>query len=139
MGFRAVAQVQALKENRDVAGLIAVLCDESRSGPERRCAAASLGELRSRRAVAPLVSMLDDDVVCLYAVRALGAIGDPIAAAPLAELYSVAWNRGVRKTAEKTLNQLYERHPRAVRDILEEYERRQARAQSRRRSRSRKK
>lgn len=135
MGFREVAQVEALKAGRNVPALVAVLCDEERSGPERRCAAASLGELRSRRAVEPLVSVLDDDAVCVQAARALAAIGDPVAAAPLAELYAVASNRGVKKVAEKALKKLYDSHPQAVRDILEDYERRRAREQARRRKR----
>jgi HEAT repeat protein len=135
MGIRAVAGVEAMRANADVAGLIAVLCDESRSGPERRCAAASLGQLRSRRAVEALVSVLDDDAVCAQAVQALAAIGDPLAAAPLAELYAVTASRGIRKLAERALNRLYEQNPNAVRAVLERYERHQAKRNARRKKR----
>jgi HEAT repeat protein len=123
MGIRNVARVRGLALNGDVLGLIQVLSDRLRSGPERRVAAAALGDLRDKRAVEPLVSVLDDDKVCTTAVRALAAIGDPIAAAPLAELYSSTRDRTVRKEAEKALYGLNSKDPRGVRSVLESYER----------------
>lgn len=82
MGIRNMARVRGLALNGDVLGLIQVLSDRLRSGPEGRVAAAALGDLRDKRAVEPLVSVFDHDKVCATAVRALAAIGDPIAAAP---------------------------------------------------------
>jgi len=123
MGIRDVARVRGLAAEGDVEGLIVVLCDHSRSGPERRVAAAALGDQRDRRAIEPLVSVLDDMKVCPTAVRALAAIGDPIAAAPLAELFSSTGDRGVRKEAERALYRLNAKDPRGVRGVLEGYER----------------
>jgi HEAT repeat protein len=123
MGIRDMTRVRGLALDGDVRGLILVLRDRSRSGPERRVAAAALGDLHDKRAVEPLVSVLDDTKVCATAVRALAAIGDPIAAAPLAELYSSSGDRGVRKEAEKALYGLSAKDPRGVRSVLESYER----------------
>lgn len=123
MGIRDVARVRGLALEGDVQSLIAVLCDHLRSGSERRIAAAALGDLHERRAVEPLVSVLDDAKVCATAVRALASIGDPIAAAPLAELFSSTEDRTVRKEAERALYRLNEKDPAGVRSVLEGYER----------------
>jgi HEAT repeat protein len=106
----------------DVEGLVAVLRDESRSGPERRYAAAALGNLHARQAVAPLVSVMDDTEVCDTVIQSLVAIGDPIAAAPLAELFASTDDRWFRNTAKRALHLLYEKDPRGVRQVLEDYE-----------------
>jgi HEAT repeat protein len=123
MGIRDMARVRSLLLEGDVGGLISVLTDESRSGPERRFAAAALGDLRLRQAIEPLVSVLDDKKVCEAAVQALVSIGDPIAAAPLAELFASAEDRVLRKIAERALYLLNEKDPREVRRVLERYER----------------
>jgi HEAT repeat protein len=116
-------RVRSLQAVGDVPGLITVLCDESRSGPERRYAAAALGELRDKRAVGPLVSALENPDVREIAVKALVSIGDPVAAAPLAELYASADDRMLRRLAEKALHKLYDKDPKRVRSVLENYER----------------
>lgn len=116
-------RVRSLQAKGDVPALISVLGDESKSGPERRYAAAILGELQDRRAVKPLVSALENPVVRETAVKALVEIGDPIAAAPLAELYASADDRALRKLAEKSLHLLYKKDPHRVRSVLEKYER----------------
>ena len=64
--------------------------------------------------------------VCLTAVRALVAIGDPIAAAPLAELFSSTDDRGIRKEAERALYSLNKKDASGVREVLENYERSRA-------------
>ena len=122
MGIRDMARVRSLMLERDVAGLISVLCDKSRPGPERRLAAAALGGLHVKQAVEPLVVVLDDAKVCEAAIQALVSIGDPIAAAPLAELFSSAEDRVLRKTAERALYRLNEKDPAGVRSVLEGYE-----------------
>jgi len=123
MGIRDMARVRSLMLERDVQGLVSVLCDESRPGPERRFAAAALGDLHVTQAVGPLVSVLDDAKVCEAAIQALVSIGDPIAAAPLAELFASAEDRVLRKTAERALFRLNEKDPRRVRSVLEGFER----------------
>ena len=58
--------------------------------------------------------------VCVTAMRALVAIGDPIAAAPLAELYSSTDDRGIRKEAERALYLLDKKDARGVRGSARE-------------------
>lgn len=123
MGIRDVGRVRDLASQGDVEGLIAVLLDDERSAVERRVAAAALGDLRDRRALEPLVSVLEDSKVCVTAIRALALIGDPVAAAPLAELFSWTDERAIRKEAERALYKLNARDPRGVRTVLESYER----------------
>jgi HEAT repeat protein len=122
MGIRDMARVRTLMLEKDVQGLVGVLCDESRPGPERRFAAAALGDLKAGQAIEPLVSVLDDKQVCEAAIQALVSIGDPIAAAPLAEVFASAEDRVVRKTAERALYRLNEKDPNGVRRVLESYE-----------------
>ncbi len=122
MGIREMAHVRSLMLEGNVEGLLGVLRDESRSGPERRYAAAALGDLHVKRAVGPLVSVLDDTRVCEAAIQALVTIGDPIAAAPLAELFSSPGDRWLRKTAERALYRLYDKNPSGVRSVLEAHE-----------------
>lgn len=127
MGIRDVARVRGMASEGDVLGLIEVLSDRARSGAERRVAAAALGNLGDRRALEPLVSSLDDAGVCATAVHALACLGDPIAAAPLAELFSSTGDRGIRREAERALYRLNARDPGGVRSVLEGYERAKAR------------
>lgn len=127
MGIRDVTHVRRLAYERDVAGLIDVLCDHARSGPERRVAATALGSIGDRRALEPLVSSLDDPKTCATAVHALAALGDPIAAAPLAELFASTGDRGLRREAERALYRLNVKDPGGVRRVLEGYERAKAR------------
>jgi len=131
VGIRDMARVRSLMQEGDVQGLVRLLCDQSRPGPERRFAAAALGELHTRQAVEPLVSVLDDKAVCEAAIQALVSIGDPIAAAPLAELYASADDRVLLKTAERALYRLNQKDSSGVRRALESYERSKKR-QSRR-------
>ncbi len=127
MGIREMARVRSLMLEGNVAGLLKVLSDESRPSPERRYAAAALGDLHIKRAIGPLVAVLDDTRVCEAAIQALVAIGDPVAAAPLAEFFTSADDRVLRKTAERALHQLYKKNPGGVRRVLEGYERNRGR------------
>jgi HEAT repeat protein len=119
MGIQDMAVLRSLMLGRDVQGLIDVLRDESRPCPERRFAAAALGNLRAAEAVKSLVSVLNDAKVCEAAVQALVSIGDSTAAAPLAELCASADDLLVRKMAERALHRLCEEDPRGARRVLE--------------------
>jgi HEAT repeat protein len=123
MGVQDMAYLRSLMVNGDVQSLISALRDESRSCPERRFAAAALGDLHAGQAIEPLVSVLQDKVVCEAAIQALVSIGDPIAAAPLAEIYASADDRVLRKNAERALCCLNEKDPNGVRRVLASYER----------------
>jgi HEAT repeat protein len=133
MGIRDMTQVHEMKVRGDILGLIRVLVDSEMSAPARRFSAAALGELRDRRAVEPLVSVLDDSDLCAEAIEALGTIGDPLAAAPLVELMYAPPNRAIKKTAEHALKKLNARDPQGVRKVLERYDRHVARGRNRQR------
>ena len=128
MGIREMARVRSLMLEGNADGLVEVLSDESRPSPERRYAAA-LGDLHVKRAIGPLVAVLDDTRVCEAAIQALVAIGDPVAAAPLAEFFTSADDRVLRKTAERALHRLYKKNPAGVRSVLEDYERNRGRGE----------
>jgi len=139
MGIKDMSRLQELKQRRDIGGLLATLEDEERSGTERRFAAAALGDLQARRAVVPLVAVLDDPDLWQHAMQALVKIGDPAAAAPLVELMYTTTDRFTRKKVRKALKQLHDKDPDEVRAVLDAYEevrgRREARRESRRRRR----
>jgi HEAT repeat protein len=68
----------------------------------------SLGELRERNAVEPLLSLLtetDSDTIQQSIIRALGRIGDPSAAPPLQQFFN-AESRHVRLRAREVYEQL---------------------------------
>ena len=83
-----------------------------------RAAADSLKKLRDRRAVEPLVRLLNEEteyatVQREFAVQILGVLGDPSAIPTIAKALRDR-NKGIRKSARKSLQQFVLTHPDAI-------------------------
>jgi HEAT repeat protein len=88
MGFYGFPDIDKMKADRDVKGLIKALGFEKKNSNHmfvRTGAAQALGELAETRALKPLIAMLKDrqDYVINAAAQALGGIGDARAVKPL--------------------------------------------------------
>jgi ATP-dependent DNA helicase DinG len=97
------ARVHALGESSSaehVPELIRALDDDN--GNVRRLAASALGKLRARAAVESLLALLQrkkGPQVRLYAIKALGKIGDPRARQLLERIHADAWEIGYNRVA----------------------------------------
>ena len=81
--LRVSEDEKRLHEEKDVAGLRTILMDTRRPGPERRYAAAALGDIGDAAAVPDLIAVLPDLEVRGLAAESLGVLGDLRAAGPL--------------------------------------------------------
>jgi hypothetical protein len=101
--LEALIQLHAL----DLTKLLACLKDKNE--PVRKAAAAELGALGDRRAVEPLVALVENDMhasVQKAAAEALGRLGDGRSAGALLFLLFNSNDENVRKIAEEALHQV---------------------------------
>jgi HEAT repeat protein len=107
-----VASAHAARDASDVESLLTTLAGTDLMG--RRLAALALGDLRSARAVVPLIRCLHakDEPLRNAALKALGSIGDRGAVDAVFEAAVTDESFGVRATAAQTLARLED--PRAV-------------------------
>lgn len=108
----------ALKDEHFVPEVVALFDDSANDDPRvRRYLAVALGRIGDRRAVGPLLKVLEkpeaDPETLIYSVWALGAIGDPRAAASLIKLSS-SEDAGVRKAVVHSLGALPSAETRAA-------------------------
>ncbi len=102
------------RERGDVDFLLSLLTDTHRLG--RLAAAQDLGELRSKRAVGPLVRCLQaaDEGLQVSALKALAKIGDRSVVPEVFEVATGEDSFGVRATAAETLGRLDDRRAASV-------------------------
>jgi HEAT repeat protein len=107
-----VVAVHAARDAGDIDSLLGMLTGTSLMG--RRSAALALGDLGSRRAVAPLIRCLaaKDELLRNAALKALASIGDRTAVDAVFEVAVADDSFGVRTSAAQTLARLED--PRAV-------------------------
>jgi HEAT repeat protein len=113
MASSAEPDIDKLKANRDVKGLIKALGYKKHSGQYRDHeirwhAARALGALGDPRAARPLIKLLKDDDVNYFAIDALEELGDTRAFKPvLAILKDAHWRPSIRIEAARMLGRLY--------------------------------
>jgi len=100
----------ALKDERFVPEIVALFDESANDDPRvRRYLAVALGRIGDRRAVAPLLKVLEkpdaDPETLVYSVWALGSIGDPQAVPSLLKL-ATSEDAGVRKAVVHALGAL---------------------------------
>ncbi len=105
---RAAESLGKVGEASVVQTLMDTLSNRQEDREVRTRAAQALGELRATEAVQTLVSVLNDPVwhIRYHAMVALGKIGDPAAAEPLAESARYDPDQDNRNTARQVLEQL---------------------------------
>jgi hypothetical protein len=103
-------EVRRLRRQRDVDGLIRVATDKHRANRERRSAVDILGDMRERRAVDALISLLKQPGVMAVTSEALAKIGDGRAAPHLMYL-TKSQNRYIRTFGEAAMVNLWKADP----------------------------